>query len=384
MGFLAKGNNIILAPEGGERSISYLYKYRNEPGEEPTYEDALWGDTIEDLYQPVVYSTWSNVDDDGEEEGSYKYCNLGSIDKSFEGLDGKALDRIFNRNNRIDSVLKTSITTSADISTLKIISVLVKVGSDSLESAVKQAAHEYLAGEYNNVIAVSEMHFSYEDDRNVAVDYTDRKEYKSSMLLVKDYTVQENDNLALAHIAILPNAVFSGSPTITFNVYKQYFIEFLGNNTVSPGSIGNNEINPNYKAVNAINNYVMEFDDDNIITVDGNNVLVIPEAYVTELKQPSIYFGLFNNLTESFSKVSLGYYDMTTEGTGEEVPEPNASEQEQEGQGDTPTQSGEGSPDQGTFVSVGTIYNATVSGTINNKICCMSFVNNAFTIKSIM
>ena len=372
MGFIAKGNEIILKSSDGSNSISYLYKYRiseddREEGETSVFRDAAWGQIMEDLETPAAVNTWNSagieIEDEGSIQGfSHKYCSMAVINNAFSGTEGRELGREFNRNNRIDSFVKISKGNLDDITNLSIVSFLVKnTGSD--EDIAKIAVNEYLNETFENVIAYSVMNRSINDTRDITTDYNDLRNYECSMKLIRDYTVQEGDNIVLVQAAILPYST-PGSPTL--NIHRQYFVEFLGNNAVAPGTIGSTEINPDYKATNAINNYIMEFDDSNIIEVDSNNVLVIPQMYVSSFSQPSVYYGLFENMTKSFTKIALGYYDLGIEGSDES--------EVQEGD----------QVDPGEYVITGTIYDVTIDGTINNKICNMVFINDAFNIKAIM
>lgn len=373
MGFIAKGDEIILKSSDGDSGVSYLYKYRiseddKEEGETSSFRDASWGQVMEDLSTPTAVNTWNDAgmeveNNEGQVIGfSYKYCNMAVISNAFSGLAGRELGREFNRNNRIDSFVKISKGNGDNITNLDIVSFLVKnINPD--EDIVKIAVNEYLNGVFENVIAYSVMNRSINDTRDITTDYNDIRNYECSMKMLRDYKIQEGDNLVLVQAAILPNST-PGTPTIT--IHRQYFVEFLGNNTVAPGTIGSTEINPDYKATNAINNYIMEFNDSNIAEVEGSNVLVVPQMYVSSFSQPAIYYGLFSNMTKSFTKVALGYYEMGLEG--------NAESNVQEGD----------QVDPGAYIITGDLYNASIGGTINNKACYMVLINNEFNIKAIM
>ena len=105
----------------------------------------------------------------------------------------------------------------------------------------------------------------------------------------------------------MSNAEAESITSLAMNVYKQTFIEFLGDNFVVPGSIGKTQINPDYKAERAINNFIFTADNDHV----SDSVLVLSPDYTVQIDDNTIYY-MNVTATSAFTKVSLGYYDLNS------------------------------------------------------------------------
>lgn len=334
MGFVAKGSNIIVKPGSEGTNASYLYKKLNQDG---TFSDVNWGTVIEDFESAITSSTWTTY-------GAYQYINLGLVRQVYSEVHS------FNRNTRFDSTIRLSNTVTpvgADVSNLIYITALVKGSMTDSSSLISQRViDEFSTGVYNNVLAIGKMNRKIDDFRAVNIDVNNIKSFAGSAISTKDYDLPITEAVYLVNLAICTNADMEQFTSLAINLYQEYFIEFLGDNYVTPGSVGKTEINPDYKAEKAINNFVMTIDAEHI--VDGK--IIISPDYATEIFDKSIYYLYFNQNSVSATKLSLGYYDLETE----------------------------------AYIPVGKEYNVTISGTVANKVA-VAFVNgDDVTIKSLV
>jgi len=334
MGFVAKGENIVVKTGSDENGASYLFKKLNQDG---TFSDVNWGTTITDFDSAITSSTWTTY-------GAYQYINLGLVRQVYSEIHS------FNRNTRFDSTIRLSNTVApvgADVSNIIYITALVKGSmTDSSSLLSQRVIDEFSTGVYNYVLAIGKMNRKIDDFRAVNIDVNNVKSFAGSAISTKDYDLPTTEAVYLVNLAICTNADMEQFTSLAINLYQEYFIEFLGDNCVTPGSVGKTEINPDYKAENAVNNFIMTIDADHI--VDGK--IIISPDYATELKNNSIYYLNFTTNSVSATKMCLGYYDLESE----------------------------------AYVPVGTEYNVTISGTVANKIAVAVLVNDAVTIKALV
>ena len=336
MGFIAKGTRVLLKEgSSGTLDLTYLYKRMLQDG---TFEDVEWGSVGSDFDTPVTSSAWTTY-------GAYKYLSIGFVRQIF------AEEHSFDRNTRFDSIVRLSNTVApvgADISEVAYITAVVKGSlTDDLSTIAQKVIDEFSASTYRDVLAIGVMNRAIDDFRPINIDFNDIKTFEGSAETTRDYTLPTTEAIYLINVALATAATMEDITSLSMNVYQQSFAEFLGDSYVAPGSIGKTEMNPDYKAENAINNYLMAFDDSYI--VDGT--LVITPDYATELKNNTIYYFLFNTESEpTISKVSLGYLDIESD----------------------------------VYVPSGTAYDCTVSGSVTGKACIAVFVDGEFTIKSLV
>lgn len=334
MSFIAKGEEIFLQESSGTGvEGTYLYKRMNQDG---SFSDVSWGSVGSDFSTPVINSTWTTY-------GSYKYIPVGLVRQIYQE------EHKFTRNLRFNSAVRLSNTVSplnTDISDLVYITALVRGGLTDDASVISQRLiDEFSSGTYNYVLAIGTMNRAIADYRPINIDVNNIKTFEGAALSTMDYTLSTSEAVYLVNMALASNAMMENITSLYINIYQQNFIEFLGDNTVNPGSIGKTEMNPDYKAERAINNYIITIDNEHIV----DNVLIISPDYTTQIDNNSIYYIQLNSST-SFNKISLGYFD---------------------------TQSG-------VYVSSGTKYDCTVSGTVENKLCIAAIVNNEFTMKAML
>ena len=334
MGFIAKGANKILEPGSSAEKGSYLYKKMNSDG---SYSDVNWGDTINDFDSAITSSTWTVY-------GAYQYLNIGLVRQVYSDTHS------FNRNTRFDSTIRLSNTvtpTGKDVSAISYIIAVVK-GSPSDSSSVicQRLIDEFSSGTYNYVLAIGTMARDIDDYRAVNIDVNNIKTFSGTAASTKDYDLTTSEAIYLVNIAICTNAAMEEFTSLAINLYQEYFIEFLGDNYVTPGSIGKTEIDPNYKAERAINNYIMTIDDDHI--VDGT--IIISPDYATQIDDNSIYYLHFTGSSVTATKMSLGYYDLESQ----------------------------------AYVASGNALNVTISGTVAGKVAIAVITNGTVTIMSLL
>ena len=339
MGFIAKGNHIIVRSGSAGDTGTFLYKRMTSSG---SYVDATWGTPNEDFETPITNSTWTTY-------SGYSYINLGIARQIYEDTES------FTRNIRFDSLLRLSTVTQTvvDLSNLVFITALVRGSlTDDASTLSQRVIDEFSSNTYDYVLAIGQMNRDISDYRPINVDANDIKTYASSALITQDYDLPTTEAVYLMNVAMIPTA--SAPSDLSLNVYKQEFIEFLGDNVVAPGTVGKTEMNPDYKAERAINNYLMEIDNDHVVTaVDQSsneyNVLVISPDYAIQIDNNSVYY--FNiNTSKTFTKVSLGYYDLSSD----------------------------------AYVPVGIEYDVSASETLANKKCIAFVIGNTFYIKPIL
>ena len=331
MGFLAKGNRIILQPGSGSGTDRiYLYKVINSNG---TFNDATWGDIIQPLANPITNSVWSTY-------SSYKYNVVGFTSQVF------ADNYTFNRNIRFDSSVRLEelvVPSNTDISNIAYLTAVVRgTTNDDVSTVVGHLIDDFTNGTNDYTLAIGVMNRDIDDLRNNAFNYNTVKTYAGSALSNQDYTLTTAEAIYLVNLALAPNSMFDSITSLSLNVYEEAFIEFLGDNFVAPGSIGKTEMDPNYKAERAINNYIATIDDEHI-TSDGT--IVLDPEYTVQVDTNSIYYLLITGTTTP-TGISLGYYDQETS----------------------------------AYISVGTVYPVTVSGTILDKVCVAIITNNQCAI----
>lgn len=336
MGFIAKGNNIIVSEgSGGSSSSDLLYKRMLSDG---TFVDANWGSASEDFEQPISSSTWTTY-------SSYNYINLGMVRKIYSDIHS------FNRNMRFDSMLRLSNNVSpagADLSDIAYITAVVRGSLTADVSVIAQKViDEFSAQTYNDVLAIGTMNRAIEDYRAINIDFNDIKTFEGTAETTRDYEMPTSEAIYLINIALATTASMEDITSLSINIYQQEFIEFSCDNHISPGSVGKTEIDPDYKAENAVNSFIYTITDDNI--VDGK--LILSPDYITDIVNNSIYYMYFGTTNEpTFTKVSLGYYDIESD----------------------------------AYVATGTEYNASISGTVKEKVAVAVIYNNTFTIKSLV
>lgn len=336
MGFLAKGERIILKPGQGSEEGTYLFKVQNEDG---SFSDGVWGSRLDNFETAIVSSTWTTYD-------SYKYLNIGLVRQVYSE------PHTFDRNIRFDSLVRVSNTVSpvdADISGIEYITAVVK-GSLTADAStlVQTVIDEFTADSYTDVLAIGRMNKDIADYRPINVDVNDIKTYAGTAQSTLDYELPTDVAIYLVNIALLTNAEMEGISSLSVNVYAQEFIEFLGDNAVAPGTIGKTEIDPDYKAERAINNHIIVIDDEKI--VDSGTTIVFSPDETVQIDNNSIYYIYFDtNNTSGITHLSLGYYDV----------------------------------DEDEYIASGTKYAVTLSGTVANKVCTAVCINNAFTIKAL-
>lgn len=296
MGFISKGENIILKPGSGSIDGTYLYKVMTQNG---SFIDDTYGDLVEDFETPITSSTWTTYE-------VFRYLNLGMVRQVYSDVHS------FNRNMRFDSTLRLSNTvvpTGSDLSGVSYITALVRGSlTDDVSTITQRLIDEFSTNTYNYVIAIGTLARDISDYRAIDVDVNDIKTFNGTALITHDYDLSTDEAVYLTNIAIISNADAESITSLSMNVYKQTFIEYLGDNFVVPGSIGKTEMNPDYKAERALNSFVFEVDDGHI--VDG--VLILSPDYTTQIDNNTIYY--MNVIAKaSFTKVSLGYYDTMSE-----------------------------------------------------------------------
>ena len=335
MGFIAKGARKLVTPGTSGTAGSYLFKRMNSDG---TFSDAVWGTSGNDFNSPVVSSTWSTY-------GAYQYISLGLVRQIYSE------NHTFDRNVRFDSWVRLSNTISpvdANISDVAYVTAVVRgTLTEDVATISQRVIDEFSAGEYNNVVAIGVMNRAIDDYRPINIDVNDIKTFEGSAETTKDYTLSTEEAIYLINIALVTNATMEGITSLSMNVYQQSFTEFLGDSYVAPGSVGKTEMNPDYKAENAINNYIMVFDDSNI--VDGT--LVISPDYTTSINDNSVYYANFKTSNEpTINKVSLGVFDIESD----------------------------------TYVSSGAQYDCIVTGSIKDKVCVVIVTGNTINVKSLL
>lgn len=333
MAFLAKGADVILQPGSGGTSGSLIFKRLNEDG---TWSDATWGSGSTDFVTPITSSVWTTF-------GNYKYQSLGLTRQVY--LEPHQ----FNRNVRFDSkvVLSNTVTpTGSDLSNIFYLTAAVRGAlTDGVDTICQRVIDEFLSGSYVYVLALGTLQRDIEDYRPVNVNVDNIKTFAGSANSTIDYELPTTEAVYLVNIAVVATADISGVTALSTSLYGEEFIEFFGDNNVVPGSVGKTEINPEYKAERAVNNYIIPIDD--LVVEDG--VMMFSPAVTTQLDMGTIYY-IYFTATTSPTKVSLGYYD----------------------------------DEQSKYVPYGTEYNVTVSGTITDKVCIAILNDGEMTIKSLV
>jgi hypothetical protein len=304
MGFIAKGKNIIVHDyDGSGVSTSYLYKRMKQDG---SYEDVVWGSLGTDFTTPVTSSTWTTY-------GSYRYMQLGLTRKTYTGVHS------FDRNNRFNSSIKLSSTVAplnTDISGIQYLTAVVK-GSLTADasSLIQTIVDEFTSQTYTNVLAIGVMNQAIPDYRAINIDVNDKRDYTGSAETTKDYSLPTTEAIYLINIALATNAMFTNITSLALNVYQQQFLELYGNPEIAAGSIGQTEINPDYRPELSRCNMVIEVSQDHILST-GETIatVVLSPDYITSIKNNAIYnimFGAVSIPTEATSlKFALGYYDV--------------------------------------------------------------------------
>lgn len=333
MGFIAKGNKIVLKPGSGSTQSSLLYKRMTQSG---AFNDVTWGSSSSDFETPITSSTWTTY-------GSYKYLNIGLVRQIYNETHE------FNRNTIFDSKIRVSnevTPAGTDISGIAYITALVRGSmTDDASTLCQRLIDEFSAGAYDYVLAIGKMNQDIDDYRAINIDVNNIKTFMGSAKSTKDYTLPTTEAVYLVNIALGPNILFNSITSLSVSIYQQEFIEFFGDNFIAPGSVGKTEINPDYKAEKAINNYMITVDDDHIV----DNTIIISPDYTTQLDEGTIYYLNYTS-SNSATHISLGYYDT----------------------------------DDDTYVASGKLYPLTASGTIAGKICVAVLVNGEFTIKALV
>lgn len=334
MGFVSKGNKIIVKPGSEGTNASYLFKALEQDG---TFSDKSWGTTIDDFESAITSSTWTTY-------GAYQYINLGLVRQVYSDIHS------FNRNTRFDSTIRLSNTVvpaTADLSSVLYITALVRGSlTDSSSTISQRVIDEFSTNTYDYVLAIGKMNRSIDDYRAINIDVNNVKTFKGTADSKKDYDMPTTEAVYLVNLAICTNSDMEHFTSLAINLYQEYFIEFLGDNCVTPGSIGKTEINHDYKAERAINNYIMDIDDDHIV---GGKIIISPD-YTTEINDKSMYFMRFTGNSVSATKLSLGYYDLETE----------------------------------AYIPVGKEYNVTISGTVAGHVAVAVVNGDSVTIKSLV
>lgn len=336
MGFIAKGNRVLVKEGSGSTgSGNYLYKRMKSDG---TFEDVNWGSSSSDFDTPITSSTWTTY-------GAYNYINLGMVRQIYSEQVS------FNRNVRFDSILRLSNTVTPASSDLSDVAYITAVVKASLTADVAEVAQkvidEFSSQTYTDVLAIGVMNRAIDDYRAINIDVNDIKTFEGTAETTKDYELPTTEAIYLINVALMTTASMESITSLSMNIYKQEFIEFLGDSYIAPGSVGKTEMNPDYKPENAVNNYLFKVEDANIVS----NTLILSPDYITEIHDNSVYYLLMKTSSEpTFTKISLGYYDIESD----------------------------------AYVATGTSYNVTKSGTIKDKPCLAVIVDNEFTIKSLV
>lgn len=334
MGFISRGSDILVRSGGDSTSSSYLYKRMLSDG---TFDNVSWGSTQDDFETPIQNTTWSTY-------GVYKYQTVGMVRQVYSDVQS------FNRNIRFDSILRLSNTVTpanTDLSELSYITAVVRGSlTEDTSTLAQRVIDEFDTGVYNYVLAIGTMNRDLDDYRAINYNVDGIKTFSGTAQSTKDYNLPTNEAIYLVNIAIASNQFMENITSLSINIYKQEFIEFLGDNYVTPGSIGKTEMNPDYKAERAINNFIMTIDDNLIV----DNTIILSPEYTTQIDNNSIYYMLITGDTTGVNKVSLGYYDVATE----------------------------------AYVSVGTKYDCSISGSVTDKVCVAIITDNEFTIQPIV
>lgn len=333
MAFLAKGPDVILKPGSGSGTSSFLFKRLNEDG---TWSDATWGSGATDFVTPISSSVWTTF-------GNYKYQSVGLTRQVY--LEPHQ----FNRNVRFDSkvILSNDVTPAgSDLSNIFYLTAAVRGAlTDGADTICQRVIDEFLSGSYTYVLALGTLQRDIEDYRAVNVNVNNIKTFAGSANSTIDYELPTTEAIYLVNIAVVATTDTTDISSLTTNIYGEEFIEFFGDNNVVPGSIGKTEINPDYKAERAVNNYIIPIDDH--VVVDG--VMMFSPAVTTQLDMGTIYY-IYFTATSTPTKVSLGYYDDV----------------------------------QSSFVPYGKEYNITIDGTITNKVCIAILNNNTMSIRALV
>ena len=270
MGFIAKGEEIILQP-GGSSTETRSYFYRREK-QDGTFEDVSWGSQAVDFDTPIVNSTWASYD-------SYKYIALGVTKKTYNEVYH------FNRNSRVDTNIKVSndVLPLNHVYAIDYITAVIPGSQDaSIELLAPKIIDEYYSGLYQDVIAAGMLYQNIPDNRPVNIDVNDVKEYKGTAESKQDYNLPTTQALYLVNLAVVTNSMMEQLNSLSINLYKQEFIEFLGDNTITPGTVGKTQINPSYLPENAINNKVIVITEDMLVD-DGNGGTMTFQSFLLVL-----------------------------------------------------------------------------------------------------
>ena len=296
MAFLAKGPDVILKPGSGSGSSSFIFKRLNEDG---TWSDATWGSGATDFVTPITSSVWTTF-------GNYKYQSIGLTRQVY--LEAHQ----FNRNVRFDSKVILSNTVDpigSDLSNIFYLTAAVRGAlTDGADTICQRVIDEFLSGSYNYVLALGTLQRDIEDYRPVNVNIDNIKTFAGSANSTIDYELPTTEAIYLVNIAVVATSDISGITSLSTSLYGEEFIEFSGDNNVVPGSVGKTEINPDYKAERAINNYIISIND---LVVD-NNIMMFSPAVTTQLDMGTIYYLYFtatSNPTKGLNilpDVSLG------------------------------------------------------------------------------
>lgn len=297
MGFISKGEDIIIKSGGGITDNSFLYKRLKSDG---SFEDVEWGSKGTDFDTAISSSTWTTY-------GAYKYINVGLVSQMY--LD----QHEFDRNTRFDSMIRLSNTVTpadTDLRGITYITGLVRGSTSDTASVICQRLiDEYSANSYDYVIAVGKMNQAVADYLPVNIDVNDIKTFEGSATSVQDYTLSTSEAVYLVNVAICTNAFMEDITSLSINVYQEEFIEFYGDNEVIPGSIGRTQMNPEYKAERAINNFIMTIDAAHIVS----NTIILSPDYATQIDDNTVYFMRFTVNSVTADKLSLGIYDTDSE-----------------------------------------------------------------------
>ena len=334
MGFIARGEDILIRSGESVATTSYLYKRMLSDG---TFDNVTWGSTGTDFETPIQNTTWTTY-------SVYKYQTIGIVRQVYSDVHH------FNRNTRFDSYIRLSNTVTpanTDLSGVSYITAVVRGSlTEDISTIAQRVVDEFDSGVYDYVLAIGTMNRDIADFRAVNINVNDIKTFAGTAASTKDYDLPTTEAIYLVNIAIASNVFMSNITSLAINIYQQDFIEFLGDNYVTPGSIGKTEMNPDYKAERAINNYIMTISDDLIV----DNTIILSPDYTIQIDDNTIYYMLITGDTTGVNKVSLGYYDVSTE----------------------------------AYVSTGTKYDCTISGSVTNKVCIAVITNNEFTIQPIV
>ena len=297
MGFISKGEDIIIKSGGSTLDTSFLFKRLKSDG---SWEDATWGSTSSDFDSAITSSTWTTY-------GAVKYINVGLVRQIYVDQHN------FDRNTRFDSMIRLSNTVTpsdTDLSGITYITGLVRGGlTDAAAVICQRLIDEYTANSYDYVIAIGTMKQAISDVLPINIDVNDVKTFEGSATSVQDYTLSTSEAVYLVNLAICTNAFMEDVTSLSINVFQESFIEFYGDNEVIPGSIGKTQMNPNYKAERAVNNFIMTIDAAHIVS----NVIILSPDYTTQIDDNTVYFMRFTVNSVTATKLSLGIYDTDSE-----------------------------------------------------------------------